>query len=359
MLLGFSYEMTARILILTNMGPKTSAPFQGQFVRHQVEALRKLRPVDYFFMRWHHDGVLNRLFKYPVLFLQFFWHFILNRQRYDLLHVHFYYPTIYLALAYKLLRNRKVKIVATCHGSDIYFYRPFSRLYQWCASWVDHWIYTSTQLQQKAFATAAPTTVLSAGINPLYAQAQCLSQSEKSLDVLYVGALDHNKGMDRLLQLVQLLPQTQFLVAGQGPYQDKLLQASQQLPNLTLEGGKSSEQLKVLYQQAKCFISLSRNESFGLVMTEAMACYTPVIATETDGGAAQLADRPQWLVSQQPEHHIAECFAEKIQQLLSLSASDYHQLQQVGRAQAEACLLDRIALEIEQIYQGLLASPRH
>ncbi|WP_337881520.1 glycosyltransferase family 4 protein [Rheinheimera sp.] len=346
--------MNPRILILTNMGPKASAPFQGQFVRTQMQALSALMPVLYFYMSWHSDSRLNRLLKYPVLFLQFVWRYVLSRHRLDLLHVHFFYPTIFLAIFYKLVRNPRVKIMVTCHGSDIYYYEPFSTLYRWSCGWVDQWLYSSEKLKQRAWQAPAEAPVISAGIDATFAQTEFLSRAQKDIDLLYVGALDQNKGMDRLIRLLPALADYTVVLVGKGPYQSRIEQAIQLYPNVQLLGPKSSNELKALYQRARCFLSLSRNESFGLVMTEAMACYTPVIATQTDGSMQQLADRPEWLIPQQTEAELDALLLEKIQQLLSLPDSDYQALQQVGREQAQACLVTEVARRVQRIYLNLL-----
>lgn len=345
--------MTKAVLIITNMGPKPSAPFQGQFVKNQVLALQPYQTLAYFYMSWHNDSLLNRLLKYPVLFVQFFWSYILSFKSFDIIHVHFFYPTIWLALAYKYLRKPSVKIVVTCHGSDIYHYQPFGVLYRWCSSFVDQWIFTSEKLQAKGYTAAPKAAVLSAGIAQVYADAQQLSRAEKDIDLLYVGALDKNKGMDRLIALLPQLADKTIYVVGTGPYQAQFEQLKKDYPNLQLEAGQSAEQLKALYQRSKCFLSLSRNESFGLVMTEAMVCYTPVIATLTDGSAEQLGADSFWVLDQTDEQVLQQNLLKKIQQLLSLSDSDYTALQQSAHQHAKDCLVNDVAAKIHQLYRDL------
>jgi glycosyltransferase involved in cell wall biosynthesis len=345
--------VTKAVLIITNMGPKPSAPFQGQFVTNQMLALKKRQALAYFYMSWHNDSLVNRLLKYPVLFLQFFWSYIVSFKSFDVIHVHFFYPTIWLALVYKYLRKPSVKIVVTCHGSDIYHYQPFNALYRWCCGAVDQWIFTSEKLQSKAFTLAPKAVVLSAGIAQVYADATQLSRADKDIDLLYVGALDKNKGMDRLIALLPEVKDKKICVIGTGPYQTQFEQLTQDYPNLQLEAGQTAEQLKAFYQRSKCFLSLSRNESFGLVMTEAMACYTPVIATLTDGSAEQLGADSFWVIEQTDEQLLQQQLLKKIQQLLSLSDSDYTALQHLGHQHAKDCLVDDVAAKIQTLYQAL------
>lgn len=345
-----------KVLIITNMGPKASAPFQGQFVASQVAELKAQgQAADYHYMRWHGDSLLNRLLKYPVFLLDFLWRFIFSRQRYQLIHVHFFYPTIYLALLYRLLRNRRVKIVVTCHGSDIYHYQPPGKLYRWCAKQVQAWIFTSERLRQQFFFTPAQQQVLSAGIQGRYAEAQPTPLPEKDIDILYVGTLDKNKGMDRLIALLPALSQYRIVVAGTGPWQATLIDASRRFGHLQLVGAQTPAQLQALYQRARCFVNISRNESFGLVMAEAMACYTPVVATETDGSIAQVvpAVTGYRLSQQQSEPELIQQFGQKIEQLLALPAEQYAQMQQACREQAEPVLLPKVASRLRKLYQDL------
>jgi glycosyltransferase involved in cell wall biosynthesis len=353
--------MDKKILIVTNMGPKPSAPFQGQFVSNQVEALAALDPA-YFYMVWHNDSLLNRLCKYPVLWLQFFWQYVLSRQTYDLIHVHYYYPTIWLALTYRWLRNPRVKIVVTCHGSDIYLYKPESAWYKFASKAVDYWIFTSEQLRARFFDPTVQSRVLPAGIHPVFGAAQYKTLEQKNVDLLYVGSLDHNKGMDRLLALLPPLfaamPALKVAVIGQGSYRSQLLAASEQFPGLSLVNPQGPAQLQEYYRDSRAFLSLSRNESFGLVMTEAMACYTPVIATATDGSQAQIRDGDNgFILSQQDEAQLQLQLLQTIQRLLTMSTSDYRQLQLSGRHSAEQYLVSEVAVQLQLLYQSLMVTP--
>ncbi|MDP2715733.1 glycosyltransferase family 4 protein [Rheinheimera sp.] len=345
----------SNILIISNMGPKPSSPFQGKFVHNQVWALAALNPA-YHYMRWHSDSLLNKWLKYPVFALDFLWRFIISRRRFDIVHVHYFYPTIWLALLYKALRNPKVKIVVTCHGSDIYLYQPPGKAYRWCAAKVDQWIFASKALARQFSLPLKRATVLPAGISELFGQAQQLSWQDKSIDILYVGSLDHNKGMDRLLALLPQLQDKKLVIAGSGPWLDKLHSAARRFPNVLVVGPKDSQALKQLYSQARCFISLSRHEAFGLVMAEAMACYTPVIATHTDGAAEQINHGDNGiLISQQgTEQQLHTALEHTLAQFFAQSEEQYRQMQHSARSSAEQYLLSRVITELQQLYQDVL-----
>ena len=341
-----------QILLISNMGPKPSSPVQGQFIEQQRQALPIV--TAYHWMRWHHDGVLNRWFKYPVWLLDFVLRFVFCRQRYDILHVHFFYPTIWLAILYKCLRYRSAKIVVTCHGSDIYRYQPAGRVYRWCAGWVDQWIFASAPLQQAFYRQPAAARVLAAGISADYAAAKRLAKQDKDIDLLFVGSLNDNKGLDRLEQLLPHLPQQSICIVGQGPASQKVRQWQQQYPKLQWLPSQSQRELKTCYQRSKVLVSLSRQESFGLVMTEALACYTPVIATETDGAKAQLRPEFGWIISQQQtETALINQLLQQLKLCWQLPETEYQQMQQAGHHYAQTQLLPVIASELMRIYQHL------
>ncbi|WP_301003979.1 glycosyltransferase family 4 protein [Arsukibacterium sp.] len=347
------------ILIITNMGPKPTAPFQGLFVRQQVDALASLQP-GYHFMRWHTDSRLNRLLKYPVFFADFVWRFLLNRRKYMILHVHFFYPTIWLALLYKALRNPSAKIIVTCHGSDIYKYQPPGFWYRWCASKVQHWIFTSSALKNRFAVPCSQYTVLSAGIADSFASSEQLDFGSKKIDLLYVGSLDHNKGVDRLIALLPYLKGKRVVIAGTGPMRKQLTEAAAPYPAVSLLGPQSASELAELYQQARCFISLSRNESFGLVMAEAMACFTPVVATFTDGASAQIKDNENgFLLAQNSEQtplneqHLLAELQNALTKVWQMPPERYRQMQLAARAGAEQCLVSDVAAKLIGLYQEI------
>jgi glycosyltransferase involved in cell wall biosynthesis len=148
------------------------------------------------------------------------------------------------------------------------------------------------------------------------------------------------------------------MVIGHGPWHAQLSAAALQYPQLILVSAQGAAQLKDYYQRSKLFLSLSRNESFGLVMTEAMACGTPVVATTTDGSRMQIQHGSNgYLVDTPDEVTLLQALGEKIQLLLSLPPADYQQLQQACQTSAQPYLLDKVAARLTQIYQQLTTKP--
>ncbi|WP_281556614.1 glycosyltransferase family 4 protein [Thalassomonas sp. RHCl1] len=345
------------ILIVSNMGPKPSAPLQGQFVDKQVERLRQKSPtIDYFNLSWNGDSIFHRVLKYPVYFFQFFIRYLLSAKKIDIMHIHFYFPTIVCGVLYKLLRNPGVKIVVTCHGSDIYAYQPPGVVYRYLSRFVNHWFFTSESLYHRFFRKLDNKTILSAGFDDeVFARSQ--DEGNKKFDCLFVGTLDHNKGVDRLIALATKMPDIHFGVVGAGMLAEQLRQYASKYNNLTLLGSRSATELADIVKASKFLISLSRNESFGLVIAEAHACGIPCIATETDGSLEQLEDSP-YLIAQGglDEESLIEQLTEKIQQALNLVISDYQDLQVQAVAKAANYSLSNVISVIESQYKALYCS---
>jgi glycosyltransferase involved in cell wall biosynthesis len=94
---------------------------------------------------------------------------------------------------------------------------------------------------------------------------------------LFVGRVSYEKNIDAFLDLK--LPGTQ-IVCGVGPLEAQL---KARYPNVVWLGVLPRPQLAKVYAAADVFVFPSRNETFGLVMLEAMACGTPVAAFPVDG----------------------------------------------------------------------------
>ena len=277
------------ILILTNMGKSKYQPASGAFVRAQFKTLVDLKSTDIDYSYYEMpkvalDSTLS-IKRYTLFFLCFFKNFILSKKTINILHVHFFFPTIVLALSYKLFRNPKVKIITTFHGSDIYYYEPFKWWYKLCFSFVEHSIFVSKNLKKRFYKKDMKCDVLPAGIPSVFRHNR---KVEKTFDLIFVGTLDENKGIFRLKELVEQLSENiQIAIVGSGKL-NNVINDLDKYSNVSYFTYCNTEHLAFLYQSSKWLVNLSYNESFGLVMAEAMACGVPVVASETDGSTSQI-----------------------------------------------------------------------
>lgn len=101
---------------------------------------------------------------------------------------------------------------------------------------------------------------------------------------LYVGRLSYEKNIKAFLDLD--LPGSK-VVCGAGPLEDGLRDA---YPHVHWVGVLPRRELAGVYAAADVFVFPSLNETFGLVMLEAMACGVPVAAYPVDGPLQVVGD---------------------------------------------------------------------
>jgi phosphatidylinositol alpha-mannosyltransferase len=105
--------------------------------------------------------------------------------------------------------------------------------------------------------------------------------------VLFVGRLEPRKGVADLIRAMALahdrLPDTTLVIVGDGPDRADLERAAAGL-NVVFAGRVDDDDLPSFYQGADVVCSPARgDESFGIVLLEAMAAGRPVVATRIDG----------------------------------------------------------------------------
>lgn len=109
--------------------------------------------------------------------------------------------------------------------------------------------------------------------------------------VLFVGRLDPIKGLDLLLEsAAQAETRPEVVLVGGNPARDTELDRLRQRADTLgmtarthFPGAVSQERLPLYYRAADALVVPSRYESFGLVAVEALACGTPVIASQVGG----------------------------------------------------------------------------
>ena len=108
--------------------------------------------------------------------------------------------------------------------------------------------------------------------------------------ILFVGRMEPIKGIDQLLKALPQLPDSErvrLLIIGGDDHSlyelerlKALARASRIESRVTFVGSVKQEQLPYFYSAADVCVSPSYHESFGLVPLEALACGTPVVATD-------------------------------------------------------------------------------
>jgi glycosyltransferase involved in cell wall biosynthesis len=95
------------------------------------------------------------------------------------------------------------------------------------------------------------------------------------------------KRLDLVIEAFNELPDKNLIVIGSGPEKEKLI--SKGSSNIKIIGHQETEKLKVYMQKAKAFV-FAAEEDFGIIVVEAMACGTPVIAWNYGGTGESVID---------------------------------------------------------------------
>lgn len=108
--------------------------------------------------------------------------------------------------------------------------------------------------------------------------------------VLAAGRLVENKGFDLLIDVWHRIPRAagtpRLIIAGDGPHRTELERRAATSPvgdRIHLVGRLSRFELATRMKAASAFILASRAEALGLVLLEAMAARTPVVASAVGG----------------------------------------------------------------------------
>jgi D-inositol-3-phosphate glycosyltransferase len=137
-----------------------------------------------------------------------------------------------------------------------------------------------------------------------------ISMDEDTRMVLFVGRIEALKGIDTLIKAMARLQEEGFLennrvcvaiIGGEAGASDEQLTAEMsRLQSMRLDAGlddivkflgkRDQDTLQYFYSAAEMVVVPSHYESFGLVALEAMACGTPVVASETGGLAFLVRD---------------------------------------------------------------------
>jgi glycosyltransferase involved in cell wall biosynthesis len=107
--------------------------------------------------------------------------------------------------------------------------------------------------------------------------------------ILMVSAMIPSKNVASGIDAVSRIPDARLVVAGDGPLRDELkAQADRLMPGRYRQIQVSPDRMPDLYRATDVFLHLSKDESFGNVYVEALACGLPVVAYELP--------RTRWIV---------------------------------------------------------------
>jgi glycosyltransferase involved in cell wall biosynthesis len=327
-----------RVLSFTGLYPNNVNPLQGIFIHQRLTHLARLpktsveviAPVPYFpawlpLKRWKQfsrvcreekiDGLCVHHPRYPLLSgismplhgrLMFLGCVGLARRlheqiSFDCIDAHFVYPDGYAAVLLGRLLGLPVFISARGTDINVYpSYRTIRPMLRWALHQAAGVIAVSSDLGKKIVELGIPAAkvkVISNGVDIERFQPQDLQKSRLRLElaqdvplIVSVGSLIESKGhhllIDAISELTAWLPQLRLYILGEGVYRSKLQQRIRE-KNLQdrafLMGNRPNEELSAWFSAANLSCVMSSREGWPNVVSESLACGTPVLATRVGG----------------------------------------------------------------------------
>jgi glycosyltransferase involved in cell wall biosynthesis len=309
-----------RVLLLSNMFPSDRWPSYGTFIEAHAEALRRSGEVSLTVCAITEPRKRART---PVKYMGFALRAWLRslRRRFDLVHVHYAYPTI---LGARVALMRGAKLVITTHGGDVneMLARRAPEATAHTLRRADHLIAVSGDIAAKLRANLGDDcpeiSVRNMGVDLTRFMPGPERDSRPEGEparLLFVGRLVERKGVNVLLRAVARLTVPWHLdVVGTGPERGALEALARELglaDRIAFHGAAPHERLPRHYQEADLFVGPTRQEALGQVFLEAAACGCPVVATQVGGIPEILSDGESALLVAPGD---AEALAEAIAQ---------------------------------------------
>lgn len=305
---AFVFELCRRLTSafdITVLSPRTPDSKKQE----NMAGVRVIR-FPYFFQRWeklamHGGGILNKLktnpayyFVVPFFLLGQLWALtaILRKERIDLIHAHWLIPQGFIAVLGLMLSRRRIPLLCTSHGSDIFALRGvlLERIKRWVMDKSHSLTVVSQAMKNKVVKMGvAPDKVkvisMGADLKNLFTPDHLLKRSKTEL--LFVGRLVPGKGVEVLFEAMKKVmdqkPDTRLLLAGAGPLEGQLRTLAKKnniSENVDFLGMVKQSLLPGLYRRAALAVfpfemtNSGVQEGFGLVVVEAMGCECPVVA---------------------------------------------------------------------------------
>jgi teichuronic acid biosynthesis glycosyltransferase TuaC len=329
------------ILSVTTLYPNAAQPGHGVFVenrlRHLVEsgevALRVVAPVPWFpsgsarFGRYAafaraplqetRHGIAVTHPRYPVipkvgmtvapalLYRSLIRHveaLVAAGHRFDLIDAHYFYPD---GVAAALLGRRLGKpVLITARGTDLNLIPQHAlprRMILWAANQAAGLITVCQALKDVLVDLGVPServSVLRNGVDLALFRPVERESARKALGLtkptlLSVGHLIERKGHHLVIEALADLPGMTLLIAGDGPERpalQRLVERHGLGDRVRLLGSVPHDRLPQIYGAADALILASSREGWANVLLEAMACGTPVVASNVWGTPEVVAD---------------------------------------------------------------------
>ena len=312
----------------------------------------------------HASGSIARSPASPRLFFSKKIEEFLEREKFDIVHLH---EPLFPPLTTGFLRKSQAVNIGTFHASrsrswGYWFWKPLLRT--WFAR-LDGKIAVSTAARDFiSHYFPGDYVIIPNGVDAaFFSDIPPLEEfRDGKVNILFVGRLEKRKGFRYLLEAYRWVkrenPQTRLLVVGPTGltrWRYELLVRKYGLEDVVFVGYVSFEELLRYYHTADIFCSpATGNESFGMVLLEAMAASKPVIASNISGYAGLVQNGVEGLLVKPKD---VKTLAGALD-LLIKDKSLRESLGRAGRLKAEQYRWEHIAERVLAFYEEVLQAKR-
>jgi phosphatidyl-myo-inositol alpha-mannosyltransferase len=280
---------------------------------------------------------------------------VLDRERFDVIHVHEPMTPVPGVATMALAR---CPLVATFHASgELSWLKGARPMWGFLLDRLDHRIAVSEPARESANRYFPGDYELIPNGVLLPEEADPAGREER---IVFVGRQEPRKGLQVLLRAwpeIRRRTGTRLRLIGADPLAVRLLQARLRVSDEGIDvlGFLSQRELTAELLNAKALVAPSLGgESFGMVLTRAFACATPVVCSDISGYRGVMEPEAGLLVPPGDPAALPEALAELL--------GDEPRREQLGRSARaiakERYSWERIATRLAELYVSLAAAPK-
>ncbi|MFT4534139.1 MAG: glycosyltransferase involved in cell wall biosynthesis [Saprospiraceae bacterium] len=301
-----------RVAILTSWYPTSKSLLYGIFVQAQAKVLSEFCDVNVLLLEWgiipktrmSTDGKLT-VYKKSGFYLpnrnetllkiwahQYYLLFKKNHKRnnYDIIHCHDHYGAY---AGWYINQKMGIPYVVTIHNSSI----QSMTLVNWKQSYLPKVLDNASKVLAvghklgeilEQYFTRKKVTILPNVVDTDVFKPSKNKKQKSPFRFLFIGDLDENKGVMSLLSAFNKMKSkdTHLRIIGRGPLRneaEKFIDENRLANRVLIQDQLPNAELPAIYNSVHAYISLSKEETFGITILEAMSCGLPVIYTRSGG----------------------------------------------------------------------------
>ena len=281
----------------------------------------------------------------------------------DIVHIHGYRSLLTTQVAH-LLKTKHFPFVFSPHYDRLGYntfagkylmgwYKPIgSQTFKWAEKIIVNSEYTKEILLEDFDICLDKVEIIPHGVDNLeISQNKSKQAKDTPISLLYVGVLIELKGIQYIIRALSELKKhgrhAHLTIIGKGDHEQKLRNLATELAvvdNISWCEPLFGEELHRKFREADIFLLLSRSESYGIVVTEALAVGAPCIVTKTTALTEFLTEPGCFGVDYPPDpKDVAE-----------LIIKIHDEETKVGPFSNKIRTWDKVAVDYEKLYERII-----